>query len=311
MSKTAVKNSSLTRRQAVAGLAGVGATGLMAGCSNGGDKPAPLQLDLNDPVDLSVARQKVIGSVANEQIHSFLRFHFYGQVPGEKARRLLSMNNYIIDEWEPLERGTYKLRHWEVGYYCDFDTDNPIETWVNPYSNEEIEVFHFVLGPIDRVYSPDSVMAPGLAPIPLTSHVMGERFYVATEAISQFPNLFSPEEWPKRSSGKMANWISMQTLSSRMEDILNPELNSAPANIHLQNFVAWSSWMQMEGRPGGSMARAYGTEIDGFDALPPNVLAAFQKYTPEIFETATWNTTRFDEIDYFNLMKEKRARGEI
>lgn len=311
-----MSNSRITRRHAVATLAGAGAVGLVAGAADNGaeqgdHKPKPLELDLNDPVDLSYARQKVIGSVAGEEIHSFLRFHFYGQVPGEQARRLLSMNNYIVDRWEPVERGTYKLTHWEVGYYCDFDSDDPIESWVNPYTEEEIEVFQFVLGPIHREYSPDTILAPGLAPNPLTSHIMGPRFYVATEAISQIPNLFQPDEWPKRSSGKMANWISMQTLSALMDDVLNPELTSAPANIHLQNFVSWSSWMQMGGQPGGTMARAYGTEVEGFEALPQKVYDGFKKYTPEIFETATWDTTRFDEFDYFNLMQERRARGEI
>ena len=90
--------STMTRRNAVASIAGLGAAGMVAGCSGGSDrKPEPLQLDLNDPVDLSYARQKVIGSVIQEEIHSFLRFHFYGQVPGEEAVPLLSMNNYIID----------------------------------------------------------------------------------------------------------------------------------------------------------------------------------------------------------------------
>ena len=303
--------STMTRRNAVASIAGLGAAGMVAGCSGGSDrKPEPLQLDLNDPVDLSYARQKVIGSVVQEEIHSFLRFHFYGQVPGEKAVPLLSMNNYIIDSWEPLERGTYQLKHWEVGYYCDFDTDDPVESWLNPITNEEIEVFQFILGPIERVYSPDSVIAPGLAPIPRTSHIMGPRFFVATEAISQMPNMFKPEAWPKRSSGETVNWISMQTLSSLWEDVVNPELTSAPANIQLQNFVSWSSWMQMGGRPGGTMARAFGTEIDGFSALPAKVYEAFKKYTPEIFETASWDVTRFDEIDYFRLMQERRANGE-
>ncbi len=175
-----MSDSGLTRRKALTALAGVGATGLVAGCAQPeARKPEPLQLDLNDPVDLAYARQKVVGSVANEEIHSFLRFHFYGQVPGEPAKRLLSMNNYIIDKWETEERGTYRLKHWEVGYYCDFDTDNPIESWVNPYSGEEIPVFQFVLGPIERLYTPDTILAPGLAPIPLSSHIMQERFIVA------------------------------------------------------------------------------------------------------------------------------------
>jgi hypothetical protein len=303
----------MTRRKAVAGLAGVGAVAVGAGCASETEQKAdPLDLDLNDPIDLAYARQKVVGSVAEEEIHSFLRFHFYGQIPGEKAVPLLSMNNYIIDEWVPQEEpAEYQLRHWEVGYYCEFDTDNPLETWLNPITNEEIEVWHFILGPIERLYTPETIYAPGLAPLPRTSHIMGPRFYVATEAITQRPNIFKPDEWPKRSPGEMSNWISMQTLSSLWEDVVNPELTSAPSNIHLQNFVSWSSWMQMGGRPGGTMARAYGAEIEGFEALPSHVYDGFKKYTPEIFETATWDQTRFDEFDYFNLMKERRAKGEV
>jgi hypothetical protein len=300
----------VNRRDALLALGG--AAGLMAGCVQEDARTLErLELNLDDPVDLAYARQKVRGSVIDEEIHSFMRFHFYGQEPGKKAVPLLSMNNYIIHAWQPLEPGTYKLRHWEVGYYCEFDTDTPIETWLNPITNEEIEVFHFVLGPIERVYSLEGVIAPGLAPIPLASHIMGPRFYLATQAISQIPNMFKPDEWPKRSSGEIINWVSMQTMSALWDDVTNPALNSAPANIHLQNFVSWSSWMQMGDRPGGTMARAYGTEIAGFDALEPDVLAAFRKYTPEIFETATWDVTRFDEFDYFNLMQERRARGGV
>jgi hypothetical protein len=306
-------NSKISRRSALGSLAGLGAVGLTAGCANEtAESSAPLlDLDLNDPIDLAYARQKVIGSVAEEEIHTFLRFHFYGQVPGEKARRLLSMNNYIIDYWEPVKRGTYKLRHYEVGYYTEFDTDKPISSWVNPYTKEELEVFHFTLGPIHREYSPDAVLAPGLAPVPLTSHQMEERFIVATEAISQMPNIFQPEAWPNYSSGKTINWLSLQTLSALMDDVRNPELNSAPANIHLQNFVSWSSWMKMGGFEGGTTARAYGTEVSGFDALKPEILEGFKKYTPKIFETATWDVTQFDELDYFKLMQQRRETGEV
>jgi hypothetical protein len=309
-----MSQKSISRRAALGSLAGLGAAGLVSGCAQGPSEPPaspPLNLDLNDPVDLAVARQKVIGSVVAEETHSFLRFHFYGQVPGEKARRLLSMNNYIIDYWEPGERGTYKLRHYEVGYYTEFDTDKAISRWVNPYTNEDLEVFHFALGPIHREYSPEAVLAPGLAPVPLNSHVMGDRLVVATEAISQMPNIFQPDEWPKYSSGKTVNWLSLQTLSALLEDVLNPELNSAPAHIQLQNFISWGSWMKMGGYEGGSMARAYGTEISGFDALPPEVLAGFKEHTPEIFETATWDVTRFDEVDYFQKMKKLREAGEV
>lgn len=305
--------SKFTRRKALKSIAGVGAAtaGLAAGCSGEGGSAAPLKLDLDDPIDLAFARQKVRGSVAEERQDSFIRFHFYGQVPGEKAKRLLSMNNYVIHLWTPIKRGTYHLKHYEVGYYTEFDTDKPLETWVNPYTNEEIETYHFILGPIEREYSPEGVIAPGLAPVPLESHVMGDRFVLATEAISLIPNMFQPDEWPKHSSGENINWLSLMTQSASMADVLNPELNSAPPQIQLQNFISWGSWMKMGGIKGGSMARAYGTDIAGFDALSPDVRAAFEKYTPEIFDIESWTDVRFDEWDYFNMMQERRKAGEI
>jgi hypothetical protein len=307
-------DSKLTRRKALASIAGLGtatAAGLVSGCSDDAVPVVPMELDLDDPIDLAFARQKVRGSVVEERLDSFIRFHFYGQVPGEKAKRLLSMNNYVIHLWTPIKRGTYHLKHYEVGYYTEFDTDKPLETWLNPYTNEEVEAYHFILGPIEREYSPEGVIAPGLAPVPLQSHVMGDRFILATEAISLIPNMFQPDEWPKRSSGKNINWLSLMTQSASMADVLNPELNSAPPQIQLQNFIAWGSWMQMGGISGGSMARAYGTDIAGFDALSPDVRAAFEKYTPEIFDIESWTDVRFDEWDYFNLMQERRKAGKI
>lgn len=301
-----------SRRQAVGALAGLGAAGMVAGCAADDVKAPlkPLELDLQNPVDRSVARQKVIGTLAQDELHTFMRINFYGQVPGKPAVPLLSMNNYIIDYWEPVQRGTYRMKHYETGYYTEFDTDKPLKTWLNPITNEELQVFHLVLGPIHREYSPETVMAPGLAPLDREVRVVGDRLFVATEAISQIPNLFKPEEWPKISGAAMVNWLSVQTLSADMADVLNPELNSAPAHMQLQNFITWSSWMHMGDIPGGSMARGYGTEISGFDGLTSEQRKGFEVHAPEIFDTVTWQETHFDEFDYYKLMQERRKAGE-
>ena len=219
------------------------------------------------------------------------------------------MNNLIVAYWRPGEDNSFHLKHYEVGYYTRFDTDDPITEWANPYTDETVEIFQFVLGPIARQYKTDTVVAPGLAPLPLTSHVIGDRLFVTTQALTQFPNMMTPEEWPKRSSGPMVNWSSLMTFSARVADVVNPDLSSAPAHVQLQNFISWAPWMLMGQRPGGTMARAFGTDIKDFDALPTAVRSGFERYTPEIFATEDWQTPRLDAVDYFNEMVRRKRES--
>jgi len=265
------------------------------------------ELDLSTPEKRNAVITKVMGSIGKEETHAFLRFHIYG-FAGENVVPLFSMNNYVIQRWEPTEEeSTYSLQHYEVGYYTQFDTDNAITHWVNPFTNEEIELEMFVLGPVQRFYTPEGIIAPGIAPNPLRVNVIGDRVFVPAQSIETFPNMFSPEEWPELSNGPVNYWDSMYTFSAYLDDVLNPELSSAPAEIHMQNLTSWQPFLRLGSIRGRSMARAFGQNISGFDALPENVKADFKKYTPEIFETDTWTEVRFDSIDYYQKMLKQRA----
>lgn len=298
----------INRRRAMGTLAALaaGATTVTTAKNHGG----MIRLKLDDPVAALKARVKVMGSIAEERVVSFLRFHVYGQMPHEPARPLFSMNNLIVGYWRPGDDDSYHLKHYEVGYYAGFDTDDAIETWTNPYTEKEIELFPFVLGPINRQYKTDTVVAPGLAPLPLTSHVMGDRFFVATQSISRIPNIMQPDEWPERSSGENVNWSSFMTYSAPVAEVADPQRTHVGAHIQLQNFVSWQPWMFMGQRPGGLMSRAFGTHIDDFDQLPATVRAGFEKQTPDIFATDKWDIPRMDAVDYYNKSVTERQQGD-
>ncbi len=300
-----MNSTPVSRRQALGGIAALGAAAIA--------KPSladhHAKIDMSNPAAALKTRVKVMGSVGEQKIQSFLRFHIYGQMPDEPARPLFSMNNMIVAYWKPGEDDSYYLKHYETAYYTKFDTDEPIESFVNPYTGEENEIFQFILGPINRQYKTNTVVAPGLAPLPLESHVIGDRIFVATQSITQFPNILTPEDWPRRSTGPLVSWSSFMTYSAAVADVANPDKMSAPAHIQLQNFVSWPAWMLMGNKPGGTMARAYGTDIESTDALPKSIIANFEKYTPEILETEKWQTPRMDAVDYFNEMT-KRKQAE-
>jgi len=298
---------SITRRNALTGAGAFGAAGLSATGLAGVAAAAPAALDLSSPEAISEARIKIVGSIAEETVTTFQRFHIYGDPHGGNLVPLFSMNNLHIDEWRPIERGTYALRHYEVGYYTVFDSEEPLETWTNPFTDEEIEIFHFRLGPIEREYRPSEIIAPALPPNPLTLNVIGDRVFLPTSSINEFANFFTPEDYPMESSGEIVFYDSLFTYSAYVADVANPDVTSAPNHCHLQNAVSWAPWMRMAGRPGRSTVQGFGCKIPDLAALPTHVRKGFETYTPEIFATSEWNEVIFEAIDYYNHLEAKKG----
>jgi len=270
-------------------------------------------LDLSTPEKKSTAITKIMGSIGKEEVHAFMRIHLYALFGHKNVVPMFSLNNYVVQKWTPSvsAAATYDLKHYEVGYFCKFDTDEPITYWKNPVTGETVELEQFILGPVPRSYTPSGIIAPGIAPNPLRISTIEDRVFVPAQSIEEFPNPFSPEDWPEHSSGPVTYWDSMYTFSADVADVVNPKITSAPAEMHMQNLTSFQPFLKMRQTPGRSMARGFGKKISGFDALQPTVRASFEKHTPEIFETDTETTMRFDSVEYYTKMLEQRnAKGE-
>jgi len=272
---------------------------------------ADLEEILADPVKRSEMIVKVMGSTAREDTYAFMKFHVYGYA-GENIIPFFTMNNVIVQKWTPIEEpGNYDLEHYEVAYYSEFDTNTPITDWKNPITGEIIEIPPFVLGPSARQYTPDGVIASGLAPQPLNISVIGNRVFIPTQSVDQTFNPMSGPEWGPYNGDPDVYWDSMLTYSADVADVLDPSLNKAGAEIHMQNLVSWNPYFKMGMLPGRTMVRAYGTHLDSLDDIPPEVRAGLEQYTPEIFETDTWTDFRLDSIDFMNDIRAKIDSGEI
>ena len=117
-----------------------------------------------------------------------------------------------------------------------------------------------------------------LYPLPL--EVIGDRVFLATQSIESIPL--------PGGSGKTLYINSFMTYSATLADMQDPGRASAPVHSQLNNKNGWAPWMGMEDRPGGTVARGYGTKVSGLDALPEGVLDGFRKYPPEILDTENW-----------------------
>ena len=258
-------------------------------------------IDLDDPLERSALRARIIGSTAKETVHSLYRMHIYAHRPGGNTQPLFTLLNYNIVRWRPAENGRYIGQSFEAGVVTDFDSDNALSSWRNPITGETREVWHFLGGPLEITLGPDGIETgenATLKPEPLAINTLGDFVFVPTQSSFSFPNPFRAEKWPKESSGERFYWDSFYTFAARVADVIDVTLPSAPAAVQFQNLVSWHPWLGMGQRDGRTFGRAYGAKLNSAAGLPDKVRRALEIHTPEIFDLDSWDKPRNDFMDF-------------
>jgi hypothetical protein len=290
----------LTRRDAVTGAAGLAA--LAVGGTTAADaattarKTAPIP-DFTDRLTAHRTHVKIVGSLGREVVYSFMRLNLYGDLGEGNFVPLYTMNNILVDYWEPQDDDVHEMRKYEVGFYTKFDSQEPLEQFDNPITGQRVPIHHFRLGPVPRAYTPDGVIVMGFNPNLLPIEVIGDRVFLATQSIENTPDRVRPGQ---------TNYVnSFMTMSAALADVANPKVLSAPAHLQLQNKNRWQPWMGMGDRPGGTVARGFGTKIRDLDALPAAVRDGARRFVPEIFDTKNWTEFVFEDTEYLR-QRDKR-----
>jgi hypothetical protein len=278
----------ISRRTALQVVAGAGALGLAAPQAPAASA-LPRDFNLADPMTAHRTHVKMVGSLGDEVVCSFMRLNIYADVGEGNFVPLFTMNNILVDWWQAKEDNQHEMRKYEVGYYSRFDGHEPLEQFENPVTGKQVRIHHFRLGPVPRVYTPEGVIVMGFKPVLLPIEVIGERVFLATESIESRPDMVHP--------GQTTYVNSFMTMSAPLVDVVNRAVKSAPTNLQLQNKARWPEWLGMGDRPGGTVARGFGTKIRDLDALPPAVAAGARKMVPEIFDTKNWTEFVFEDSE--------------
>lgn len=280
----------------------LGAAPLLGAAALGGaaDAAAPPKLgktlDLSDPRVRAYTRAKIIGSTAAETVYKFYRLHIYGYLNEGNLIPFFTLNNINVSVWTPLPDGNFRSTTYETGVYCRFDTDEPLDTWVNPVTGATREVWSFLGGPFYTDVGPDGVRTTGaeLQPDSLKMEIMGDKVFIPTAASMAWPNPMQPAAWPTQSTGKTSYWESQATMSARVADVLDPKLTAAPIFAQFQNLANFHPWMGMGARPGRTYGKAHGTKFAALDQIPAAALKGFEKKTPQVFDIQSWKEPALD-----------------
>jgi hypothetical protein len=281
----------VSRRSALLGSAALGSAGLAAlhisSAQAAVERPLPV---FSDPITALRTHVKMVGSLGQATVYSFMRLNIYADLGEGNFVPFFTMNNILVDYWQPKGDNQHEMRKYEVGFYTRYDSQEPLEEFVNPVTGRTSAIHHFRLGPVPRLYTPTGVIAMGYTPKLLPIEVIGDRVFLATQSIESRPDMLD--------STRTSYTNSFMTMSASLADITDPTVLSAPVHLQLQNKNRWAPWMGMEDRPGGTVARGFGGKVESLDALPKSVIDGARRFVPEIFDTANWHEFVFEDSEY-------------
>jgi len=298
-------------------LLGAAAAGMAATAVPGVSKAANMPLRLDDPAWNRDTFARLQGNLDFGKVK-------YGSYEGtvcgvrdnEIVRPLMGFEGFscarLIDNGD----GSYQKVLRELVYYKDLQTGEVLETYLNPYTNEEVRVVPVANDPFNVViekYYPKGPSYGGLRkqdaerkPMILPFRVISdETVALASDIHLYYPSALQPDEWPRESSGKMVRVSEMFRYVIPRADLEDPTKTSIEYTGSWSRITPWLPWMLMGQAPGHIFYVGTMGGYDNLDMVSPQVLAYAEKHHPKYFDAPTkWEEPSLSSLeDYARTQK--------
>lgn len=235
---------------------------------------------------------------------------------GEAVRPIMGFEGFSSTRLVDNGDGSYQKLLREVVYYKDLETGEILETFVNPYTGEEVKVVHVANDPFNIViekYYPkgpsygglrdDSVeeRRPMILPWKITS---SDTVTLATDIHLYYPSALQPDEWPRESSGKFVRVSEMFRYIIPRKD-LESSKTSVVYSGAWSRINPWMPWMLMGQAPGHTFYMGTMGGYDNLDMLSDTARRYAEKHNPEYFDAPTkWEEPSLSSLeDYARTQK--------
>ncbi len=216
----------------------------------------------------------------------WLRGKAFGVRDNEKVRPLFRMEGFSFVRTKRLEDGSWRRMLREIVFYRDLETNRILETWHNPYTNEDVRVvpiandpFNFTLSefqPEPPSYGGLNKDRPARKPF-LMDWEFGPNgtMIVKSEVDLMYPNALQPDKWVRESSGPMNRVSEHFIYVMNRKDVENPNLTHIPHTGSWSRITPWLPWMLMGTAPGFvNYFTSFQTIPNGIAGLPADLVAA-------------------------------------
>jgi hypothetical protein len=263
-----------------------------------------IMLDLTQPEHNLRAYIKARASLQPEEIVFWWSGNIYSVIPGQKNRLLFKIDGYNIGRCMEIEGGYQHLMR-EVTFYKNPSTDEILERWSNPFTEEEVPVVHVWNDPVNQTYLLNGPYGPFMMP---TLSVGEDRLCLALDVMLAYPSPLPRAQYPKYSQSDLYQGAELFQFFISRRDAENDALASIPCEISWTRLGPWLPWMAMADRPGNLLYQCAGCKVmGGYVALPEDVRAYVEQHQP-IYTQAPTEFTRPNETSWTYFKKYLESR---
>ncbi len=273
------------RRALVAGAAAAGFAGV-AGGSLAAPGPLPRPggkgLDLNNPDDYLKAVLKMRGALDEKLVIGFTLGRYYGVVDNSFTY-LFDLLAAAFFLYRPRKDGGYEDRTFEIAYFTDPATGQPLDTFLNPYTNKRVKVPQTRLGPTDRTLTRQARIVPKGMPAGgtfddrfLPARTVGDDVWITEQYnVHLPPGVLGPTGF---------RFNELTTAHAKKSDLDNPALTRVPTTTSTQILVDWRPWLEMTDLRGHMNLTSAGRMLSRVEDLPDTYLELGQRYHPDVLK---------------------------
>jgi len=286
----------ITRRDALAGAAGIAATAMGAAPAS-----AAAGLNLDNPRDNLTALIKLQADLSGADVIGGFPGEVWGWVPGEGNKLLFRSYGIGASHAEQVDDG-WRFYHRELLYYLDPDSGEILDDWLNPYTGKRVEVMHILNDPVHRFYAFEG----GRFPFPWPYTVVGDDLVFRISVFSFRDSIMPRIDYPLHSADNKYQAAELWMMNGRVSEVMNPDITSASCVTSWSRVGQWLPFMEMGNRPGIMVYHSDSYKLlEGVKHIPANILAHTEKHHPKYLKSPSqWQSLR-DNASQLTVSKQE------
>ena len=247
---------------------------------------------------------KVRASTDGEQSFLAWKGSIYAFVPQEAKKHLFKILGMSVARCIPKEEGGWDFTSRELTYYLDPSTGERLNTWKNPWTEEEVPVVHVANNGIQGRFN------RGLPAI-----VSGEITTFVFDLFSKYPNpLAEDAKFAPYSPQPIYQAAELFKLTVPTAELRNSEIKTvSKVMLAWDRIGPWLPWMKMGDRPGHLIYSGWGGKVAGFTDLPQLLQDEINARVP-LYKNAPKSKLDTEDMTswlYFKQHFDAYLRGEI
>jgi hypothetical protein len=286
MQSMLIADQMLARRGALKALGGLalGGAALAAGAS--GAASAPLARSVSDAPVSPEQGLHAFGKIwSSYDAPAIGAFHgtMYLRVGDRAAVPVFGMTGTGASQAKIDKDGNLILKSRETTYFTDLATGDILETWLNPFTEERVDVYHFyddlLMGRTSAKDTPSMISFQPLG---------AQEMMMSWDYAKAYDNPVTPEGWPSYSTGHRISPSEHFTFYMSKAEYLDSGVSSVRTRGSFARMSQCWPFMKMGKSPMkdavlfGRMFTHKG--LPGFGEVPSKVLAYVEKHAPQYLE---------------------------